>query len=101
MIHVLLGNGNQFSENLIYAGGGISLAPGTNDDQTAPSISSVTSVPNLTTINYSFTAANHTGDYLVEFLASGVNGQSPAFLFLGQTRVTNVAANSVVSGTAT
>ena len=92
-IHVTAGAGNTFSQNLIYSNAGsIVLASNTNGNQVAPTITSVTSVPNLTTIDFDFTAAA-AGNYTFEFFASGTGGEGPAKVFLG-TKTLSLAAGA-------
>src|SRR5208337_1966320 len=90
-VDVTSGTGNAIRQNLIFANGSAIVSP----NQTAPSISAVASVFNLTTIDYSVTgtASGTNNMYTVEFFASTGLG-SPAAEFLGSAMVS-------VSGTAT
>jgi hypothetical protein len=85
-IDIVSGRGNAIRLNMIYGNGGaIALAQSVNSEQAAPSGLSVTSVTDLTTINYTLTGTS--GDsYSVDFFASTSAG-SPAAQVLGTTTV--------------
>ena len=99
-IHVTSGNGNSFRQNLIYANtsGDITLDSGTNDKLASPTITAVSAVPGLTTIDGSITITGtidpqNPVTYLVEFFASNASG-GPAAVFLNSTAVLVSAAGT-------
>jgi hypothetical protein len=89
-VHVVSGSGNAIRQNLIFGNSSaIVLESGANNNQAAPSIVAVASVPSLTTIDYSLTGA--AGHYTLEFFASSSLG-GPASVYLGTTTVTLTSA---------
>ena len=81
-VDVASGTGNAIHQDLIYGDGSvIVLAAGANNNQAAPAILAVASVPNLTTIDYQVTGALGQS-YSVDFYAS-VGSSGPAAQFLG------------------
>ena len=121
-VNVLSGHGNTISHNSIFQNNqGIHLASGANDNQSPPTIDSVNSVGNSTTIqaHLSFGAAGANTTYAVEFFASipgDPTTQGQAHRFLGSVSVTTdalgnapinqpfgvgVLAGQAVTGTAT
>ena len=85
-VQIFSGSGNSIRENLIYGNGAaIVLNSGANNNQVAPTVLAVASVPSLTTIDYSVTGT--LGEtYTVDFFASSSLG-SPAAQYLGTTQV--------------
>ncbi|MGP0066722.1 MAG: right-handed parallel beta-helix repeat-containing protein [Isosphaeraceae bacterium] len=83
-VQVASGSDNAIRQNVIYGNGSaIEVDSGANDNQAPPSIQSVLSVPNLTTIDFQVsTSAAGPGNYTVEFFASNNLG-GPAAVFLG------------------
>ncbi len=96
-VDVLAGSGNAIRQNLIYGNTG-EIVPNpytnSNDNQAAPAISAVTSVPALTTIDGSVSTA---GTYTIEFFANSPPQVSPtvgpAYEYLGSATVTLSASD--------
>ena len=81
-ITVASGSGNAIRQNLVFGNGaGIILVGGANNDQSAPTVSAVASVSNLTTIDYEVTG-NPGQRFTIDFFASTSLG-GPAAQFLG------------------
>src|SRR5208283_5662227 len=98
-VDVSSGSGNAIRENRVFGNGaGIVLPAGANNNQAAPTVLAVASVPNLTTIDYQVTGMPGQA-YTIEFFASSVLG-SPAAQFLGSV-TTLVSSASPQSFTAT
>jgi hypothetical protein len=96
-VHVVSGSGNAIRENLIFSNGAaIGVDSGANSDQQAPAGLIVTSVPNLTTIDYQIiTSTAGAGDYTADFYASDASGHvGPASQFLGSVTEKNVPAGT-------
>jgi hypothetical protein len=98
-VDVLSGSGNAIRQNLIYDNkNAIVLANNANNNQAAPTNLAVTSVTNLTTIDYQITGI--VGDtYAIDFYASSTLGD-PAAQFLG-TVTTPALTSATQSFTAT
>ena len=85
------GSGNAIRQNLIYGNkSAIVVDAGANNNQAAPGMVAVASVPNLTTIDYSVIGTVGQS-YSVDFFASSSLG-SPAAQYLGTTTVTLTSA---------
>src|SRR5262249_31613403 len=90
-VNVASGSGNAIRENLIFANGsGIILAGGANNNQAPPSKLAASSVPNLTTIDYTITGTVGQS-YVVDFFASNGSG-GPAAQFLGTATTPSLTA---------
>ncbi len=92
-VNVNSGSGNAIRQNLIFSNGaGIILAAGANNDEVAPAIIAVASVPGLTTIDY--TVHGTIGQtYTIDFFAGGPSG-GPAAQFLGSLTTPALTASS-------
>ncbi len=94
------GTGNSIRENRIYGTSkntGIVLSDSANNSQPAPSELAYTSVPTLTTIDYTVNGTK--GEtYAIDFFASnGLGG--PASVYLGSTTVTLTGSSQSVTAT--
>jgi parallel beta-helix repeat protein len=92
-VDVDTGTGNSIRLNAIFGnGGGIVLTSGGNNNQAAPTVTAVASVPNLTTIDYGISGTVGQS-YTVDFYASSSLG-GPAARYLG-----SVTTPALISGT--
>ncbi len=86
-VHVISGSGNAIRQNLIFSNASpdIVVDAGANSGQQPPSKLAVTSVPNLTTIDFQITnSTSASGAFTLDFFASDNSGTvGPASQFLG------------------
>ena len=102
-VDVKSGTGDAIRENSIFANAsGIVLATGANNNQPAPTVGSVISAGNSTTISYSLNGGTGT-QFVLDFFASAPGdppGKGQAHVFLGSTTVTTGGSITVSTGVA-
>jgi hypothetical protein len=98
-VDVNSGTGNAIRQNLIYGntGTGIVLTGTANNSQQPPSSLAYTSVPSLTTIDYTVNGTSGQ-TYAIDFFASSGLG-APASVYLGSTSVTLTGSSQSFTAT--